>query len=270
MVRELSTRRVLVTTFVDGIRVTDLAALEARGIDRAELAERLLRAYCKMIVVDGLYHADPHPGNLLVGDDGGVTFVDFGAVGTVSPAMRAGIPELLKAVLQRDREKILRALRRLGFVPRGPDDDVAQSVIDYVFARFVDPLELESFDLSGIRFDPRLKMEMIADFRRLDVLMRDLTAAFIVPREWIVLLRTLALLLGVCTELDPGLRPVAVVRPYVEELVLGEDRDWLALVRRCSRTSGRPRWRCPATCAGCSPGPSGATSPSRPAACARA
>jgi predicted unusual protein kinase regulating ubiquinone biosynthesis (AarF/ABC1/UbiB family) len=238
VVWELSTPRVLVTGFVDGVQVADLESLDARGIDRPALAERILRAWCRMIFVDGVYHADPHPGNLLIRDDGGVNLVDFGAVGRVTPAMREGIPRLVEGVVRRDRQAILRALGRMGFVPRRPGDDVAQRVIDYVYSRLLDQVELDSWRLADLRFDPRMKVEMLADLRRLDLAVRDLTAAFVVPREWILLLRTLVLLVGVCTRLDPELQPLAVVRPYLEELVLGGDRDRLGLVRAAIKDLG--------------------------------
>jgi predicted unusual protein kinase regulating ubiquinone biosynthesis (AarF/ABC1/UbiB family) len=234
----LSTPRVLVTGFVDGVQVADLESLDERGIDRPALAERILRAWCRMIFVDGVYHADPHPGNLLIRDDGGVNLVDFGAVGRVTPAMREGIPRLVEGVVRRDRQAILRALGRMGFVPRRPGDDVAQRVIDYVYSRLLDQVELDSWRLADLRFDPRMKVEMLADLRRLDLAVRDLTAAFVVPREWILLLRTLVLLVGVCTRLDPELQPLAVVRPYLEELVLGGDRDRLGLVRAAVKDLG--------------------------------
>ena len=78
---ERSTRRVLTTEFIDGAKVTDFAALEALGLDRRTVAERVVSAYCRMIFVDGVYHADPHPGNMFVAPDGAIVFVDFGAVG---------------------------------------------------------------------------------------------------------------------------------------------------------------------------------------------
>jgi hypothetical protein len=126
----------------------------------------------------------------------------------------------------------------MGFVPRRPGDDVAQRVIDYVYSRLLDQVELDSWRLADLRFDPRMKVEMLADLRRLDLAVRDLTAAFVVPREWILLLRTLVLLVGVCTRLDPELQPLAVVRPYLEELVLGGDRDRLGLVRAAVKDLG--------------------------------
>ena len=231
VVQELSTRRVLVTTRIEGVKVTDFPALAAKGIDRTALAERILRAYCQMIFVDGVYHADPHPGNLLVRDDGGVVFLDFGAVGKLSAGMKQGIPRLLEAVLKQDREGILAALKRMGFVQQREDDEIAERVIELFYSRFLADLEIESWDLSQIRFDPAMKLEMLADLRRLDLRLSDLTSTFVVPREWILLERTLLLLLGVCTELHPEMRPMAVVKPYLSSFVLGGDFDWMALAR---------------------------------------
>lgn len=231
VLRELSTSRVLVTTFVDGVKVTDVETLDAKGVDRPDLAERLLRAYCQMIFIDGVYHADPHPGNIFVDDGGRIVFVDFGAMGKLSERMRSGIPTFLEAVLRRDRDAILRSLERMGFVQREPGDDVAERVIDYVYSRFLDEIELESWNLKDIHFDAEMKLEVIADLRNLDLSVRDLTATFQVPREWILLERTLMLLLGVCTRIHPEMRPMATIRPYVEQLVLGGGRDWIGLVR---------------------------------------
>ncbi len=98
-VRELCTKAVLATTFVDGYKVSDLVALRSVGVDTRDVARRLLRLYCQMIFVDGVYHADPHPGNILVRRDGAIVLLDFGAIAELSPQMRSGIPEFLEGVL---------------------------------------------------------------------------------------------------------------------------------------------------------------------------
>src|SRR5690349_14051501 len=118
VIKELSTEKVLTTELVDATKVTDLAELERRRIDRPALAQRILTAYCQMIFVDGVYHADPHPGNILVRDDGSIVFVDFGAVGELSRDMKEGIPQFLEGVIKREPPKITGALRRMGFVAR--------------------------------------------------------------------------------------------------------------------------------------------------------
>jgi ubiquinone biosynthesis protein len=236
VVPELSTRRVLTTEFVEATKVTDLAALEARGIDRTALAERILGAYCRMIFVDGVYHADPHPGNILVLSDGSVVFVDFGAVGTLSPEMKEGIPQFFEGVIRRDAERITAAMRRMGFVARvrgssEAADDVALRVIEYFQRRFLEQVTIESWSLREVQVDMRTKLEAMADLRKLDVSFRQLTATFQVPKDWVLLERTLLLLLGLCTHLDPGINPMSTIQPYLEEFVLGRERDWVALAR---------------------------------------
>jgi ubiquinone biosynthesis protein len=233
VVPDFSTRRVLTTEFVEGTKVTDLQALEAQGIDRALLARRILTAYCQMIFVDGVYHADPHPGNILVRPDGSVVFVDFGAVGRLSPQMKEGIPVFLEGVIARDAQKITGALRRMGFVARGQTSsgDVAERVIEYFQRRFLEQVTIESWSLRDVQVDMRTKLEAMADLRKLDVSFRELTSTFQVPKDWVLLERTLLLLLGLCTHLDPALNPMQTIQPYLKEFVLGRERDWTALVR---------------------------------------
>jgi len=238
VIHELSTQKVLTTELVEATKVTDLAALESRGIDRPALAQRILTAYCQMIFVDGVYHADPHPGNILVRRDGSIVFVDFGAVGELSRDMKEGIPQFLEGVIKRESSRITGALRRMGFVARveadgrSPDEeDVAERVIEYFQRRFLEQVSLESFSLKDVQVDVRAKAEMLADLRRLDVSFRELTRTFQVPKDWVLLERTVLLLLGLCTTLDPAMAPMGTIQPYLEEFVLGRDQDWVALVR---------------------------------------
>jgi ubiquinone biosynthesis protein len=237
VVRELSSRRVLTTEFIEGTKVTNFAELAVRGIDRGELARRILTAYCQMIFVDGMYHADPHPGNLFVGADGAVVFVDFGAVGVLSRDMKEGIPAFLEGVIRRDTQRVTTAMRRMGFIAReagdgrDPKTDVATRVIEYFQQRFLDQITIDSWKLSDIQVDMRTKLDAMADLRKLDVSFRQLTATFQVPKDWVLLERTLLLLLGLCTELDPAMNPVTVIQPYLEKEVLGDRRDWMQLVR---------------------------------------
>ena len=235
VVPDFSSGRVLTTGLVDGIKVSDVAALESYGIDRTALAQRILTAYCQMIFIDGVYHADPHPGNILVRPDGGIVFLDFGAVGELSPEMKEGIPIFLEGVIRRDSQKITGALRRMGFVARAGEPaiggDVAERVIDYFQRRFLEDLTIESWSLSEVQVDMRTKLEMMADLRKLDISFRDLTATFEVPKDWVLLERTLLLLLGLCTHLDPALNPMRTIQPYLQEFVLGRDRDWVGLTQ---------------------------------------
>jgi predicted unusual protein kinase regulating ubiquinone biosynthesis (AarF/ABC1/UbiB family) len=259
VVAELSRRRVLTTTLLSGIKVSRREELAAAGFEREEVAATVLQAYCRMIFEHGVYHADPHPGNLFVLGGGAapapspageasppgidptgaatatsprvvIGFVDFGAVGRLSPAMREGIPELFEGILASDPRRIVTAMRRIGFVAREGDERAAERVVSYLHRRFLEQVTLESWNLSEVRFDTRMKLETLGDLRRLGVSLRDLTSLFEVPRDWVLLERTLLLLLGLCTHLAPEMNPLQTVRPYLERLVLGRDRDWATVV----------------------------------------
>jgi predicted unusual protein kinase regulating ubiquinone biosynthesis (AarF/ABC1/UbiB family) len=228
VIAELSTSRVMTETFVAGTKIGDVAALDAQGVDRKELARRLVRTFCQMVFVDGVYHADPHPGNLLVGPKGEIVFIDFGAVAEVSREMREGMPEFLEGVIRRDTERLMRALRQMGFLASGQDEETTERIIEYFHQRFQEEVKLESFHLDAIKIDPQKGIENLLDLRKMNITLGELSSAFHVPRDWVLLQRTFLLLTGVCTELDGRLNPVEVVRPYLQEFVLG-NRDWTAI-----------------------------------------
>jgi ubiquinone biosynthesis protein len=238
VVEELSTARVLTTEFVDGAKVTDFARLQAMGIDRRALAQNILRVICQMVFVDGVYHADPHPGNIIVHDDGTFTLVDFGAVGRLAPSMKAGVPMFWDGVIKRDPTRITAALRQMGMIARdqeGGEEAVAERAIMYFQQRFLEQMTSQSFSLKDIQVDMKVKLEAMADLRKLDVSFRQLSSAFQVPKEWVIFERASILTLGLCTELDPDMNPIDTVGPYLQEFVLGKDVDWKEQVRGAVR-----------------------------------
>jgi predicted unusual protein kinase regulating ubiquinone biosynthesis (AarF/ABC1/UbiB family) len=228
-VRELSSQRVLTTEFVEGVKVNDVAALDAMGIDRTDVAKRLVRAYCQMIFVDGVYHADPHPGNILVQQDGAIVLLDFGAVAQLSPGMREGIPDFLVGVLRRDTQKLVLAMRKMGFLSRTMDEQVTERIIEYFHKRFQEEVRLDSFNLKDIKLDPQRGFENLLDLRKMNIGLRELTGAFHIPKDWVLLERTLLLLYGCCAQLDPVLKPIAIVQPYVQDFVL-QGQDWTQVI----------------------------------------
>jgi ubiquinone biosynthesis protein len=243
VVEAASTARILTTRFEAGCKISDVKALKALGIDRGELARQVVEIYCQQIFTDGVYHADPHPGNLLVrtrATSGGgasptIVFLDFGAVAEIPPTMRQGIVELIQGALTRDTARIVRAMRTMGFVARGADERVFEQVIEYFHERFQENISLDSLNLKDIKFDPQKSLESLADLRKMDISLRELSASFHVPKELIVLERTLLLLMGLCTELDPTLNPMTVIRPYLERFVLGDEGDWTQLMVETSK-----------------------------------
>ncbi len=241
VVHELSSTRVLTTEFVEGTKVTDFAKIDALGIDRPALAQRILRVVCQMTFVDGVYHADPHPGNIIVHPDGSFTLVDFGAVGRMAPGMKAGVPMFWDGVIKRDAGKITAALRQMGLISRdqeGGEEEVAERVISYFQRRFLEQMTSESFSLKDIQVDMRTKVEALADLRKLDVSFRQLSSAFQVPKEWVIFERASILTLGLCTAIDPNMNPIKTVGPYLQEFVLGKETDWKAQIATAIREMG--------------------------------
>jgi len=240
VVHELSTVRVLVTHFETGCKITDRASLKQRGLDPGALARQVVEIYCQQIFTDGVYHADPHPGNLIVrpGADGQpptIVFIDFGAVAEIPGHVRQGMVELLQGALTRDTRRIVGAMKQMGFVARGADEQTFEQVIEYFHERFQENISLDSLNLKDIKFDPQKGLESVADLRKMDISLRELSENFHIPKEIIVLERTLLLLMGLCTELDPALNPMTVIRPYLERFVLGDEGDWSQLLVETSK-----------------------------------
>lgn len=240
IVPELSTSRILVTHFESGVKITDKAGVKALGLDRGQLARQVVEIYCQQIFSDGLYHADPHPGNLIVrpSEDSGpptIVFLDFGAVAEIPANVRAGIVELIQGALTRDTRRIVAAMKQMGFVAKGANEQMFEKVVEYFHQRFQENISLDSLNLKDIKFDPQKGLESVADLRRMDISLRELSENFHIPKEIIVLERTLLLLMGLCTELDPTLNPMTVIQPYVERFVLGDEGDWSQLLVETSK-----------------------------------
>jgi len=230
VIPERSGRHVLTTDFVDGIKSNDLAALDAAGIDRLALATRILDAYGRMIFRDGLYHADPHPGNLLVCPDASapqgfeLVFLDFGAVARLTPEMRRGLAEMIAGVLASDAKRVTAALNTMGVVADGTDldaDNAVLKLIESVHERVLKDIDPFSFRLGDLTFDNALqsKLDALDEMNALGVSISDLTSAFRVPRDWILLERTVLLLIGLCTALAPDVNPLRVMERYIRPLV---------------------------------------------------
>ena len=230
-VRELSTKRVITQSFVDGKKISDLSNV---AVDKKDIANRLVCAYCQMIFVDGIYHADPHPGNILVQKDGSLVLLDFGAVAELSPQMRDGIPEFLEGVLRKDTDKLIKAMRKMGFLSRTSDERVSEKIIDYFHRRFQEDVKLESFNLKDIKIDPARGFENLLDLRKMNIGLKELSGAFHIPKDWVLLERTIILLYGCCSMLDPELEPMSIIQPYLQDFVLGS-RDWQEMVMETVR-----------------------------------
>ncbi|MEY3369024.1 MAG: hypothetical protein RI973_2179 [Bacteroidota bacterium] len=234
-----SSQRVLTTAWQDGVKVTDLAQLEAWKIDRRELATRLIRVYCRMVFKDGYYHADPHPGNILVKSDGTLVLLDFGAVATLSREMQEGIPRLIEAAIRNDVPAMVAAAKSMGFISEGREAEAMAGKMIAALREFLqNEIELEGLRLVDVKVNP-LNSSLFDLLREIGL--SGMSRTMQVPRDWVLLNRMITLLLGLSTTLDPMMNPLQVVRPYVREYVARDRQDMVGyvtgLLRRTVTTS---------------------------------
>lgn len=115
---ELSSKRILTMEYIDGIKINHLKELEEAGYDRKKLAENGAKSFMKQMLIDGFFHADPHPGNILVMENEIIGFMDFGMTGKIDEETKEKYVNLLIAVLERNSNKILTEILNLGFTSR--------------------------------------------------------------------------------------------------------------------------------------------------------
>ena len=121
---QLSTSKIITQEFVEGVKVSDVEAIQAAGLDREEIARNALRALIKQLPIDGFFHADPHPGNLLVNLDTGVlTFIDLGMMGELDIQKRLRLAQLMVVAQQGSAEGMASALRGMSVPIAGEVDE---------------------------------------------------------------------------------------------------------------------------------------------------
>lgn len=218
---DLTTSRVLTMERQTGIKITDVEALTAAGIRPIDVIEKLVQSYFKQLLVDSLYHADPHPGNFFVkkAADGRpiIVFLDFGSVARFPDDFREGMRAVVYGYMSRDDHKVIEGMRQMGFASAGGDEEVFERAVRHYMDKLLHfaPSDFSQIDIS--EFDLRKNMtEMQVSFR-------ELTRSFEVPRNWFYVERTLALLLGLCARLDPSVDAFVFGFPYAVQFVFGGD-----------------------------------------------
>ncbi len=128
--REFTTRRVLTMELLEGIKVTDVDALERAGIDKHLVAQKLIEIFCDQVLRDGFFHADPHPGNILIQPGPKIVLLDFGLAKDFPPTFRDGIVRLTFSILSANRDGIIAAFQELGFRTRNGNPDTLLAFAD--------------------------------------------------------------------------------------------------------------------------------------------
>lgn len=201
---EFTRRRVLVTEFVDGVKVDRLDEAFASGLISFEnVMGTLNEAYLRMMLVDGALHADPHPGNILVEKDGTIVFLDFGMVVRIERGTRERILRIALATARDDVDAIINGMYELGMI----DPEVSRAEIRVAAAEILNILKGAS------SMEPRRIQEMVRE-----ILDAFYTWPLILPEELVYFFRAAALLEGIGFRYDPNFNGMDSLRPVITRM----------------------------------------------------
>lgn len=201
---ETTASRVLTLERLRGIKIDDVAALDAAGIDRTALAARASGLLMKMVFEDGFFHADPHPGNFFVEPDGRIGLIDFGMTGRIDDATRDRLVDVLLALTGSDTARLVDVFLALG-VARSRVDRTA---LERDLARLIAPYYARSLGEISLA---ELLEEMLAIIRQ-----HHLT----LPRDLALLAKTLIMSEGLATTLAPDFKLTSVLVPYAQRMLV--------------------------------------------------
>ncbi|MCA9162233.1 MAG: AarF/ABC1/UbiB kinase family protein [Planctomycetales bacterium] len=201
---ELCTARVLTMQRIDGIKIEQRELLIAAGLDLDEIARRVAELYMQMIFVDGFFHADPHPGNLVLQIGNGIGLLDFGMVGRIDERLREDIENMLMAIVSRDVYILTSLIKRIGSVPPNLNEGgLANDVADFVSQYGSQPLD--QFDVAAALND------MVEVIHRYQIML---------PTQASMLIKTLVTLEGTIKLLTPKFSVMEVMQPFHRKMLL--------------------------------------------------
>jgi predicted unusual protein kinase regulating ubiquinone biosynthesis (AarF/ABC1/UbiB family) len=199
-----STARVLTMEFIRGTKVVEIEALRARRISPVKVNRLLIRTYLKQLLEDGFFHADPHPGNLLVMDDGRLAFFDFGMTGRITPRLQSQMIDAFFHVVARDVHGLAQDLINLNFLKPGVDPELVRPVVEGLFSHYLN-LKLGEVNFKELTYE---LAEVMYEY------------PFRLPSNFTYIMRALMTLEGIGLVTDPGFSFFETAKPYAKEFML--------------------------------------------------
>ncbi len=206
---EYTTRRVLVMEFHEGIKITDVESLEAAGIDLQAVAQLVTDAYCEQLFLHGMFHADPHPGNLFVRPGPQLVMLDFGLCRKLDDQFRLGYAKLVNAMITGNAPEMVQAFRDLGFRVKRDEDPTPYIVIGRAF--------MESSQPGRAYADP----DLVADANARVARAIRTNPIVGIPREFLLIMRVTGLLSGLGKRLESRVDMEATLLPYTKAAIEG-------------------------------------------------
>ncbi|MCI3927006.1 AarF/ABC1/UbiB kinase family protein [Paenibacillus sp. TRM 82003] len=201
---EYSTPRVLTMEYVEGVKLSDVSRLVQAGNRPKVLAERVVRAILHQILIEGFFHGDPHPGNILALPGDVIAFLDFGMVGRLSPETKGHFASMVIAMMRQSTDGVIRAITRMGLVPDDVNMTLLRSDVDGLREKYLGvPLGEISFgeavsDLLAVAYQHRIQ----------------------IPADLTLLGKTLLTIEGTVARLDPELKIIEIAEPFGRRLLM--------------------------------------------------
>ena len=211
----ISTSHVLVMEWVDGVRITDVDFLDASQINREELAQRLIRIFLPQWLEAGIFHADPHAGNVLVKEDGTIVLLDFGMVGEISRKDATNFQNLVQSILLKNYSQATEILRDLGFLLPGANLKIIENLLK----------EVLTMDLNQLK-----DMDILTVKKEMNDLLKSLPIQ--VPTRFIFLGRSFVTIEGMLLSINPNKEILDIIKPaFSEWLTQGNSNMWQLLLK---------------------------------------
>ena len=205
---EYSTSTVLTLEYVPGIKIDDRQALEACGLNPKEINQLGICCYLKQLLQDGFFHADPHPGNLAVSQDGSLIFYDYGMMAEVQTMDKDQMVKTFFAILRKDTNEVVDMLTSMGLIEPIADMGPVKRMLKFMLDRFTErPVDIRAFE--------QIKGEMVAIFEK---------QPFRLPPQMTYILKSLSTLDGIARILDPEYNLTVAAQPFVKSIVLTKGR----------------------------------------------
>jgi predicted unusual protein kinase regulating ubiquinone biosynthesis (AarF/ABC1/UbiB family) len=196
--------RVLTLEFVRGTKVVDVEGLKAHRISPVKVNRLLIRTYLKQLLEDGFFHADPHPGNLLVMDSGHLAFFDFGMVGRINPTLQYQMIDAFFHVVSRDVQGLGQDIINLNFLKPGVDPETVRPVVEGLFKHYLS-LKLGEVNFKELTYD---LAEVMYEY------------PFRLPANFTYVMRALMTLEGIGVVTDPEFSFFETAKPFAKEFML--------------------------------------------------
>jgi len=201
--RNYSTKKILTMEFIEGINISDIENLDANSLDKKIIAKKGADLVLKQIFEFGFFHADPHPGNILILPKNTICFLDFGMMGTITNSTKELITSIVAGALNRDTDKIIRSLLRLcettGEVNKKKLEIQITELIDRYFNQSLEHMEMRALINDAVKFFPENNL--------------------IIPSDLYLLGRSLLLLQGNGEMLDPDYNIAKQIEPYIKKII---------------------------------------------------